>query len=243
MGHFVFCRRRQHGLSLVESPRDTILSRDAMNFDRLAAHYHWLEKLFAGGLMQRCRTTFLARTKNCRRALLVGEGTGKFLVELLRCNPQIQVTCVEHCEGMIEQTRQRVTRERLNSARVQFKQMDALDLTTPSEKFDLLVTNFFLDCFRAEQLQKLVPLLAESTTTEAVWLLADFRVPESGWRRWRAKIILATLYTFFKLATSLSANWLTPPDKFLMNAGFNLVDRRFASFGFAHSDFWQRNIK
>jgi hypothetical protein len=54
-----------------------------MNFDRLAPHYHWMEKIFAGGLMQRCRTTFLPNTKNCRQALLVGEGTGKFLVELL----------------------------------------------------------------------------------------------------------------------------------------------------------------
>jgi SAM-dependent MidA family methyltransferase len=213
-----------------------------MNFDRLAAHYHWMEKLFAGGLMQRCRTAFLSRTKNCRRALLVGEGTGKFLVELLRVNPQIQITCVEHCEGMIEQTRRRLSAEKLEGVRIQFKQMDALDWTPPSEKFDLVVTNFFLDCFRAKQLQKLVPLLAESATADAVWLLADFRVPESGWRRWRAKIILAMLYAFFKLTTALSANRLTPPDKFLMNAGFTLVDRRFASFGFAHSDFWRRNI-
>lgn len=214
-----------------------------MNFDRLAAHYHWLEKLFAGGLMQRCRTAFLARTNNCRRALLVGEGTGKFLAALLRCNPQIQVTCVEHCDEMIQRTRQRMMRERLDCARVQFKQMDALDWLPPSEKFDLVVTNFFLDCFRAEQLQTLVPLLAGSTTADAVWLLGDFREPESGWRRWRAKMILAMLYAFFKLATSLSANWLTPPDPYLMKAGFKLVDRRFASFGLAHSDFWRRNIK
>jgi hypothetical protein len=163
-------------------------------------------------------------------------------VELLRCNPHIQVACFEHCEGMIKQTRQRLSAEKLGVARVQFKQMDALDWIPPSEKFDLVVTNFFLDCFRPGQLQKLVPLLAESATAEAIWLLADFRVPESGWRRWRAKIILATLYAFFKLTTALSANRLTPPDKFLTNAGFKLVDRRFASFGFAHSDFWRRKI-
>jgi hypothetical protein len=213
-----------------------------MNFDRLAAHYHWLEKIFAGGLMQRCRTAFLARTKHCRRALLVGEGTGKFLVELLRFNPQIQITCVEQCEGMIQQTRRRLATEKQDGARVQFQQMDALDWKPPSEKFDLVVTNFFLDCFRAGQLQKIVPLLAESTSDDAVWLLADFRVPESGWRRWRAKIILAMLYAFFKLTTALSANRLTPPDRFLTDAGFNLVDRRCASFGLAHSDFWRRNI-
>jgi ubiquinone/menaquinone biosynthesis C-methylase UbiE len=213
-----------------------------MNFQKLAAHYHWLENIFAGGLMQRCRTTFLARTKNCRRALLVGEGTGKFLVELLRCNPQIQITCVEHCAGMIKQARQRLAAEKLDATRIEFKQMDVLDWLPPSEKFDLIVTNFFLDCFPAEQLERLIPQLAESTTAEAVWLLADFREPECGWRRWRAKMILAMLYAFFKLTTSLSASWLTPPDKFLAEAGFNLVDRRFASFGFAHADFWQRKI-
>jgi hypothetical protein len=211
-----------------------------MNFDRLAAHYHWMERLFAGGLMQRCRTAFLSRTINCRRALLVGEGTGKFLVELLRINPKIQITCIEHCEGMIQQTRQRLAAEKLDCARIQFQQIDALDWTPSSEKFDLLVTNFFLDCFRAEQLQKLVPLLAESTTAEAVWLLADFRVPERGWQRGRAKIILVLLYGFFKLTTALSANRLTPPDKFLSEAGFKLAERRLANFGFAYADLWMR---
>jgi hypothetical protein len=62
-----------------------------MNFDRLAPFYPWLETFCAGTVMQRSRTTFLARTKNCRRALLPGEGTGKFLTELLRVNPHIEV--------------------------------------------------------------------------------------------------------------------------------------------------------
>jgi hypothetical protein len=213
-----------------------------MNFDRLAVHYHWMEKIFAGGLMQRCRTTFLSCTKNSRHALLVGEGTGKFLVELVRLNPLLRITCVEHCEGMIKQARQRLIHERLDSSRVQFRQMDVLHWTPPIEKYDLVVTNFFLDCFRADQLQKVIPLLASSATAEAIWLLADFRVPERGWRRWRANAILVMLYAFFKLMTSLPASWLTPPDILLTNAGFKLVDRRFASFGFAHSDFWRRNI-
>lgn len=91
-----------------------------------------------------------------------------------------------------------------------------------------------------EQLQKLIPLLAGSTTAEAIWLLADFRVPEAGWRRWRANVILAMLYAFFKLTTSLSASWLTPPDNFLTKAGFKLVDRRQMNFGFAHADLWSR---
>jgi len=213
-----------------------------MNFDRLAPCYHWLEPMFAGGLMQRCRTTFLARTKHCRRALLAGEGTGKFLAELLRNNPGIEVVCVEQCAGMIEQMQRRLAREQLDAARVEFKRMDILDWTPPAEKFDLVVTNFFLDCFRAGQLQQLVPLLAAGATDDAVWLLADFRVPERGWRRWRAEIILAALYAGFKLTTSLAAGRLTPPEPFLTSAGFALKERRLVNFGFAHADYWRRKI-
>ena len=187
------------GLSLVEPLGGAILPHFVMNFDRLATHYHWLENLFAGGLMQRCRTTFLSCTKNSRNALLVGEGTGRFLVELLHFNPQIQITCVEQSDGMIEQARQRLARERLDCSRVKFEQTDVLRWKPPADKFDLVVTNFFLDCFRADELQKLVSLLAKSATAEAVWLLADFRVPERGWRRTRANIGLWALYAFFKV--------------------------------------------
>ena len=213
-----------------------------MNFDRLAPHYHWLERIFAGGLMQRCRTALLDRAKNSRHALLVGEGTGRFLTELLRGNPEIKVVCIESCAGMIRQAQRRLGRERINPERVQFEQTDVFDWVPPVEKFDLVVTNFFLDCFRAGQLQKLVPLLSASTTADAAWLLADFRIPECGWRRWRAKIILASLYACFKISTSLSASRLTPPDPFLASAGFALIERRMANFGFAHADYWRRTI-
>jgi len=229
-------------MAVVESSRHAILFPARMNFDRLAPHYHWLEIIFAGGLMQRCRTTYLTRTKFCRRALLVGEGTGRFLVELLRWHPQIRITCIEPCEGMIKQMRQRIIREGLDDSQINFQQVDVLKWTPPKEKFDLIVTNFFLDCFRAGQLQELVPLLAGSTTAEAIWLLADFRVPECGWRRWRATVILAGLYWFFRIMTSLPAIWITRPDGFLSRSGFKLTERKLLNFGLIHADLWVRCV-
>lgn len=212
-----------------------------MNFNLLAAYYHRLELLFAGGLMQRCRVAHLPLADSCQRALLVGEGTGRFLTELLRFNPRIQVTVVEHSAGMIEQARHRLASAGLDVARVEFLQLDVLDWKPPEPLFDLVVTNFFLDCFRAEQLARLIPQLAGRTVPTALWLLADFRVPERGWRRWRAQLILGNLYLFFKLFTALPARWLTPPDAFLRAAGFELKVRRCFSFDFAHADVWRRN--
>ena len=211
-----------------------------MNFDRLAVHYPWMEQVYAGGLMQRCRVAFLPRVIYCRRALLAGEGTGKFLAELLRNHPDAEVVCVEQSTSMIQQARRRLARERLDISRVRFEQADVLAWTPPPGQFDLIVTNFFLDCFRLEQLERLIPMLARSAASGATWLVADFRLPENGWRRLRAAINLAALYAFFKLSTSLSANWLTPPDELLRTAGFELVERRLANFGFTHADCWRK---
>ena len=211
-----------------------------MNFDRLAGLYPWLETLCDGGLMQRCRIAYLPRTRACRRALVLGEGPGKFLTALLRQQPELHVTCVEQCAAMIAQTRRRLRAAGMDASRVTFQQMDALDWTPAAEKFDLIVTHFFLDCFRPDQLQQLVPRVAASAAPGAVWLVADFRVPERGWTRWRARVLLAMLYTFFKFTTALAASRLTPPEPLLTKAGFRLVDRRLASFGFAHADLWQR---
>ena len=274
-----------------------------MSFDTLAPYYRTMEFVAAGGVLQRCRTAFLAETVNSRRALLLGEGPGRFLVELLRTNPRVEVTCVERSPRMIAEAQKGLDESEL--ARVQFVQADALTwqpLSRPSANFpppdgeragvrirrsevprfepmnrtaqpfvahatkgcrtpvrwflgrgtpesqavagrlhggfDLIVTHFFLDCFRPEELAALVAKIAESAAEDAQWLLTDFREPESGWRRWRGRAALALMYGFFRVATGLSASRLTPPDPFFETAGFRLASRRLANFGLAHSDLW-----
>jgi ubiquinone/menaquinone biosynthesis C-methylase UbiE len=212
-----------------------------MQFDRLARHYHWMELLFANGLMQKCRTAYIEQTQNCRQALLAGEGHGRFLEVLLQTNPHIQVTCVEWSGKMIQQARQRLIRCGLDLSRVTFQNANLMGCQWPDTRFDLIVTNFFLDCLTPVQLRRAVRLMADNSTPHAIWLLADFRIPETGWRRWRAIGILASLYLFFRISVNLSAKWLTPPDSFLQACGFELHSRKLASCGFAHSDLWRRN--
>jgi len=211
-----------------------------MQFDRIAPHYPWMEWLFASGLMQRCRTAHIGRTHHCRNALLAGEGHGRFLEVLLQTNPQIRVTCVESSAKMIEQMRQMLNRRGLDPARVTFQHENLMQCQWPDGRFDLIVTNFFLDCLKPAQIRRAVRLMAEHSTPDAIWLLADFRIPETGWRRWRAIGILASLYLFFRYSANVSARWLTPPDNFLKAVGFELRKRRLTSFGFAYSDWWQR---
>lgn len=209
-----------------------------MSFDTLAPYYRGLERVMAGGLLQRCRTAFLADTVQCRKALLLGEGPGRFLAELLRANPRVEVTCVEFSPRMIAAARAAL--EDCELKRVQFVEANALHWPPPPREFDLVVTNFFLDCFCADELALVIANAAAAATPEARWLLTDFREPDHGWRRWRGRVVLALMYAFFRTATGLSASRLTPPDELLEARGFRLAARRLGSFGLIHADLWQR---
>jgi SAM-dependent methyltransferase len=211
-----------------------------MSFDTLAPFYRTMEFMLAGSLLQRCRTAYLPNVAGCRHALLLGEGPGRFLKVFLRMNPQAQVTCVERSPRMIEVAQRELSG--CERARVQFVQADVLSWRPPQAGFDLVVTNFFLDCFRPEELSELVAMIAARATADAHWLLADFRQPERGWRRWRGRVVLTLMYQFFRHVTALSATRLTSPDDYLKAGGFKLSARRLGNFGLLHSDLWQRVV-
>ena len=211
-----------------------------MSFDRLAPHYRWMEWLLAGGKLQCCRTAFIRDIPAPRNVLMLGEGNGRCLVELLRAFPAAHFTCVDASARMLACARARVKAHGLRDAAIEFIQADALNWQPPAAQFDLLVTHFFLDCFRAEHLAVLVPRLAAAAAPEARWLLADFCEPPSGFAKWRARWILHAMYFFFRRATRLPAARLTPPDPFLGRCGFALRKRRRFDWGLLHADVWER---
>jgi len=213
--------------------------RTRANFDRLAPHYHWLEKVLAGGKLHRCRTAFLSTVPPPGEALLLGEGHGRFLAELLTAHPGVRCTCVDSSAKMLAGARRKLEGQGFNLAGVEFVQADVLEWKPPAGKFDLIVTCFFLDCFSAEQLARLMPRIAGAAVADARWLVADFRKPESGWKRWRAAWILESMYLFFTHATALPASRITPIEPFLEGQGFVLQGRRTFEWGLLHSDLWQ----
>jgi SAM-dependent methyltransferase len=214
--------------------------RATMSFDTLAPHYRWMEFVTAGGMLQRCRTRFLNETQNCREALLLGEGPGRFLVELLRENPRVKVTCVEGSSRMIEQARRQLRREGLGEKRIEFQQCDALAWEPAAGAYDLVATHFFLDCFRRDELERLIAKISLAAAPDACWLLTDFCVPQRGWRRWRARAVVAMMYLFFRAMTGLSATRLAPTGDLMESAGFALKRQHSANFGLVRAQLWKR---
>jgi ubiquinone/menaquinone biosynthesis C-methylase UbiE len=210
------------------------------DFDLLAPHYRWMEFLLAGSKLQRCRTAFLPAVPAPRQILLLGEGNGRFLTELLRLHPRAQITCLDASDKMLARARARLKRKGFDTTDVTFIHADVLDWFPASgAQFDLIVSHYFLDCFRADQLDQFLPRLAGLAAPGAHWLIADFHEPKTGWFAWRARIILRSMYLFFQNFTRLPAGGLTPVDPLLARHGFTLRERHLSEWGLLHTDLWQ----
>ena len=190
--------------------------------------------------MHRCRTAFLGQIQTPKNILLLGEGHGRSLVEFRRRFTNAQITCVDASAGMLTQSRQNLIRNNLEANGVEFIHDDVLNWVPSPRHYDLVVTNFFLDCFRPDQLQSIISKVATYSTSDANWLLADFKMPPSGWRRTRSRLIIRLLYAFFRAVTRLPAQKLTRPDSILLKHGYVLRHRIDIEWGLLHSDWWRK---
>ena len=214
-----------------------------MSFDALAPWYRTLEWIAFGDDLQRCRIACLSEIAAPRRVLIVGEGNGRFLCELLRLYPEVQVDCLDASERMLQLARERVERELPDRAeRVRFLHQDIMSWTALEPHYDLVVTHFVLDCFPEAALAGIIKKLAGAATDDANWLLADFCVPAKGMARFRARAWLAAMYLFFRVTARIPANELIDPTPFLRAEGFALARRHLFRKGILKSEMWRRDL-
>lgn len=206
-----------------------------MNFDRLAPFYRLMEAVTAGGKLQRCRLAFLGEIPAPRRILIAGEGHGRFLPECAKRFPEARIVVVDSSSKMLE-----IARRKVASDRIDFVHADVLTLIGPGGGFDLIITNFFLDCFNENELPQAIGTLARLAAPQADWLLADFEIAPCGARRWRSRAIVAMLYAFFRAVCGLRADSLIPPDPHLEAAGFSRHHRQTWEWGLLKSEWWRR---
>lgn len=209
-----------------------------MKFDRLAPHYDWLEALTAGDKLQCARTAWLEELGGARRILSAGEGHGRFAAACLARYPDAALTCLDASPRMLARAQQRAGPA---GRHTHWICADVLAWSPPPEKFEVIVTGFFLDCFPPETLAAVVAKLAACGRPGAAWLVTDFAVPPRGPARYRAQMVHALMYAFFRHAAGLPARRLTPPDDLLRAHGFHLARRHESEWGLLRSDLWRRN--
>lgn len=212
-----------------------------MSFDSLAPSYHALEWIAFGDALQRGRTACLREISQPRRALLVGEGNGRFLSELLKVHLEVEVDYLDSSARMLQLAKRRLERGRSESAgRVRFFKEEIGSWNAPDEHYDLVVTHFVLDCFPEAELKTIIKKLGRAATSDASWLLADFSLPAKGAARVKAQVWLSAMYAFFRLTTHIDARELIDPTPVIRAENFVLCRRYDSHRGMLKSELWRR---
>ena len=199
---------------------------DAPDFNAIARPYCWLEYLSFGPMLERCRFHRLPELADAQRALVLGDGDGRFLARLLTQNPQIRADVVDLSPAMLRLLNGRITKIRAQD-RVTQHCADARDFTptgSPCAIYDVVVTHFFLDCLTTAEVQALAARIRSHLRPGARWIVSEFAIPR-GPLSIPARLIVLSLYAAFRLLTGLKAPRLPDHAAALRASNLALVDR------------------
>lgn len=212
----------------------------APNFDRLAHVYRWMEYLSFGPMLERCRFRFLSECTQSRRALVLGDGDGRFTARLLKVNPDVRVDAVDVSTAMLEQVHRRALRAGPSAnARLQTVHADLRDWTPLGVRYDLVVSHFSLDCLSDSELERLVGRLAPHLSPGAEWIVSEFAFPAGRLRRAIARPLIRALYLAFSVLTNLRIKKL--PDHAGCFVRHDCYKRKSSEFlgGLLIAEIWQ----
>jgi SAM-dependent methyltransferase len=209
-----------------------------MNCDAIAPYYCLLERACFGRSLENCRLVYLQKAKKARSALLCGGGDGRFLLALLQSNAHVNVDYVEASRTMVAVAQQRVRDFAPESLhRVTFHVADVLSFESAGG-YDLIATHFLLDCFAAEELQRVLAQIRRWADEKTLWIVSEFRWPELWYQRWLAAMVIPALYAAFRLTTGLRARELPAYENAAESAGFRRLGKKVSGWGLLTAQLW-----
>lgn len=212
-----------------------------MNCDALAPYYEFLEHLSFGKQLERMRFAFLSQATSAQTAIICGGGDGRYLAQLLRWNPCVEVDFVDASPRMVAITKERISiLSRADQSRVSFHTGDLRALALRQKKYDLIVTHFFLDCFSDVGLAEIVAVLSARAAPGALWVVSDFSESPDTLGHFCSRAIIRALYAAFRVTTGLRVTRLPDYNSALANAGYLQRREQTAIRGLLHSSLWVR---
>ncbi len=199
-------------------------------FDRVASAYDFLARLVFGKSIVEAQEYFLSEIKNEDRVLILGGGTGWILNSIFKASNPSEIWYVDSSQRMIEISKTRIT----NPAKVHFVQ-GTIESIPENLKFDVIITNFFLDVFKDHELPCLIKGIVGRMERGSIWLCTDFT--DTG--KLKHKVLLNMMYSFFIWCANLKNNTLPNWEKNL--TGLLLIKEKIWWDGFIKSTVFKPN--
>jgi tRNA (cmo5U34)-methyltransferase len=199
----------------------------AHSFSLVTPFYDQLSRLVFGPAIYRSQEMHIHLIPAGARVLLIGGGTGKLLPALMEQTRCREVVFLEASDKMLAKAREQVAGQGYASSII-FRLGTEEDIA-PEDKFDVVLTHFFLDLFAPAALNKIISRLHQALLPGGWWLVSDFVRP--GGSRLRgalATALFSSMYLFFRLTCGISATTLPNWEDLL--AHFHLKSIKSAYF-------------
>ena len=184
------------------------------DFSILSPIYDFLGNLAFQGTLHRSQLFLLNDLKQSQNALVIGGGTGRFLVDLLKSGKVDKVTYVDISPGMIKKAESKI-KKLAGGDKVNFI-CGGLE-SSPDRKFDVVCPHYFLECFSEKQLPEVVERLNQLISEKGEWHFTDFYLNESSSVLQRKTV--GFLYWFFRLSCGIKVRKLANFEKLFERAG------------------------
>jgi tRNA (cmo5U34)-methyltransferase len=199
------------------------MSTDQNRFNWIAGIYDSLTQFMFGKAFREAQICFLSDIGENSTVLIIGGGTGWILRELLEVNAHCKVHYVEASEKMLQKSREQISPADLTRVKFIYGTENEIDSRI---KYDVVITNFFLDLF-SKSLSTVIQKIKATLSTQAIWIVTEF-VDERVWHR----AMLKLMYIFFRTTTGIEATRLPDYQKELEKAGIKKSKEKlfFGSF-------------
>ena len=196
------------------------------NFDQVAWIYDTLVKFVFGDRLMVAQHYFLPEIEPGSSVMIAGGGTGEILEALNELDRDLRIVYIEPSKEMI-----RIAGKRgpFRNLKIDFKPIRLQELEP--QKFDVIITNFFLDIFTEFHVKEIIRNISESVTINGKWIITDFENTSVWWHR----VLIRTMYIFFRWFSNLEGDKLISFDKYLTQYGCTCVSEKIFMRGLIKS--------
>jgi ubiquinone/menaquinone biosynthesis C-methylase UbiE len=207
------------------------------DFDSVARVYRWAEYASLGRFLERTRTHFLPELHPCKRAMVLGDGDGRFLARWMAQDIELKAMALDTSAKMLDLLRKNCARAPNAAARLTLVKASALEML-PENETDIVVSHFFLDCLTQDEADTLVKNYAARLRPGTLWVVSDFALPHSAWLRPLAATYIRMLYLAFRVLTGLRVTRLPDVAHAMERAGFAQKARKEWLGGLIYTEIW-----
>ncbi|ACU62440.1 class I SAM-dependent methyltransferase [Chitinophaga pinensis] len=190
------------------------------NYDNIARYYDLLSGVVFGSAQQDAQTALLSYIPPDSNILIAGGGTGWILERIAaKCAPGQRIYYVEISANMIARAKE----QPYQPNEVHFIHLAIEDFNlaqTDITGFDIIITPFLFDNFKAERIPDVFRHLDSLLLSGGRWLFTDFHYRQQApyWQQ----LLLNSMYLFFRILCAVEASALANVRPLFTSAGYTL---------------------